>query len=114
MRVPNFIDGQMLHLWSSRFHAFVTARGLIITIEPTSDLMRAAGGSGGMAERDRLIYRYGQEKVERREQAWELLTEAMQGQPVEGRRHATGSVEAAWKSIMDWYQPRGDAERDHL
>ena len=85
MRVPNFIDGQMLHLWSSRFHAFVTARGLIITIEPTSDLMRAAGGSGGMAERDRLIYRYGQEEVERREQAWELLTEAMQGQPVEIR-----------------------------
>ena len=40
--------------------------------------------------------------------------EAMQGQPVEERMHATGSVEGAWTSIMDWYQPRGDAERDHL
>ena len=32
MRVPKFIDGQTLHLWSSRFQAFLTARGLIGTI----------------------------------------------------------------------------------
>ena len=56
MRVPKFIDGQTLHLWSSRFQAFLTARGLIGTIEPTSDPIRVAGGLGGMAELDRVIY----------------------------------------------------------
>ena len=34
-----------------------------------------------MAERDRLIYRYGSERVEKCEKAWEFLMEAMQGQP---------------------------------
>ena len=109
-RVPKFIDGQKLHLWSSRFEAFLTARGLIGTIEPTSDPIRVAGGSGGMAELDRLIYRYGQEKVEKCAKAWEFLMEAMQGHPVEERMHATGSVEGAWQAVMIWYQPRGDAE----
>lgn len=28
--------------------------------------------------------------------------------------HATGSVEGALKAVMDWYQPKGDADRDHL
>ena len=28
--------------------------------------------------------------------------------------HATGSVEGPWKAVMNWYQPIGDAERDHL
>ena len=28
--------------------------------------------------------------------------------------HAAGSVEGAWKAVMAWYQPQGDAERDHL
>ena len=45
-----------------------------------------------MAERNRLMYRYGPEKVEKCEKAWEALTEAMQGQPVEEGMHATGSV----------------------
>ena len=66
MRVPKFIDGQTLHLWSSRFQAFLTARGLIGTIDPTSDPILVAGGSGGMADHDQLIYRYGQEKMEKR------------------------------------------------
>ena len=39
--------------------------------------------------------------------------EAMQGQPVEERINATGSAEGACTAVMDWYQPRGDAERDH-
>ena len=36
MRVPKFIDGQKLQLWSSRFRAFFTARGLIGTIKRTA------------------------------------------------------------------------------
>ena len=67
-----------------------------------------------MAELDRLIYRYGQEKVEKCAKAWEFLMEAMQGHPVEERMHASGSVEGVWQAVMTWYQPRGDAERDHL
>ena len=66
MRVAKFIHGQKLHLWSSRFQAFLTARGLIGTIDPTSDPILVAGGSGGMADHDQLIYRYGQEKMEKR------------------------------------------------
>ena len=65
MRVLEFIDGQTLHLWLSRFQAFLTARGLIGTIEPTSDPIRVAGHSRGMAERHRLIYRHEPEKVEK-------------------------------------------------
>ena len=49
-----------------------------------------------MAERDRLIYRYGSERVEKCEKAWEFLMEAMQGQSIEERMHATGSVEEFW------------------
>ena len=79
MRVPKFIDGQKLHLWSSRFQAFLTARGLIGTIEPTSDPIRVAGSLRCMAERDRLIYRYGQEKVEKCEKAWEFLWKPCKG-----------------------------------
>ena len=79
MRVPKLIDGQKLHLWSSRFQDFLTARGLIGTIEPESDPIRVAEGSGGMAERDRLIYRYGQEKVEKCEKAWEFLWKPCKG-----------------------------------
>ena len=101
MRVPKFIDGQTLHLWSSRFQAFLTARGLIGTIESTSDPTRVTGGSGGMAERDRLIYRYGPEKVETCERPGNFLWKPCK--PVEERIHATGSVEGAWKSIMGWY-----------
>ena len=56
-----------------------------------------------MAERNRSIYRHGSENVEKCEKAWEFLTEAIQGQPVEERMHATGSVEGAWKAIMGWY-----------
>ena len=37
----------------------------------------------------------------------------MEGQPVEEKMHATGSV-GARKSIMDWYQPRDDDESDYL
>ena len=77
MRVPKFIDGLNLHLWSSRFQTFLTARGLIVTIEPTCNPILVAGGSGGMAVRDRLIPRYGQEKVEKCEKAWDFLMEAM-------------------------------------
>lgn len=40
--------------------------------------------------------------------------QAMQGQTVEERMHATGYVEGARKAVMNWYQPRGHAERDHL
>ena len=40
--------------------------------------------------------------------------EAMQGQPVEEGINATGSAVGACTAVMDWYQPRGDAERDHL
>ena len=40
--------------------------------------------------------------------------EAMQGQPVEVRMHTTGSAEGGWKAVMDWHQPRGDAERGRL
>ena len=41
--------------------------------------------------------------------------EAIQGKPVEERMHAAGSrVEGAWKAVMDWYMPSGDAEGDHL
>ena len=83
MRGPMFIYRQPLHLWSSRFQAFLTARGFIGTIELTSDPCRVAGGSGGMAQRDRLICRYGPEKVKKCQTAWEFLMEAMQGQPVE-------------------------------
>ena len=27
--------------------------------------------------------------------------------------HETCYVEGSWKTVMDWYQPRGDAERGH-
>ena len=40
--------------------------------------------------------------------------EAMQGQPAEEGINATGSAVGACTAVMDWYQPRGDAERDHL
>ena len=43
----------------------------------TSDPIRVAGCLCGMAERDRLIYRYGPEKVEKCENAWGFLVEAM-------------------------------------
>lgn len=56
---------------------------------------------GGMTERDRLIYRYEPERVETCKMAWELLMETMQVQPVEERMHASGSVEGAWKAVMD-------------
>ena len=52
--------------------------------------------------------------MENYEKAWEFFMETMQGQPVEERIHATGSVEGAWKAVMDWHQPRGEAEKDHL
>ena len=94
-RVPKVIDGHKLLLWSSRIQAFLTARDLIGTFDPTSYPSRAAGGLGGMAERDRLMSRYGPEKVEKCENSWELLKEAMQGQPVEERMHETGSAEGA-------------------
>ena len=38
----------------------------------------------------------------------------MPGQPVEERTHGAGSAEGEWKAVMDWYLPRGDAERDRL
>ena len=67
-----------------------------------------------MEERNRSVHRHGQQRVEKCEKAWEFLMEAMQGQRVEERMHAAGSVEGAWKAVMVWYQPHGDAERDHL
>ena len=57
-----------------------------------------------MAQRDRLICRYGPEKVKKCQTAWEFLMEAMQGQPVEERMHAAGSVAGEWKAIMDHLQ----------
>ena len=32
---------------------------------------------------------------------------------MEERIHVAGSVEGAWKAVMAWYQPQGDAERVH-
>ena len=95
MRVPKFDGRSQLHLWSHRFQTFLTARGLIGALEPTSDPIRIAGGLGGMEERNRSIYLHGQQRVEKCEKAWEFLMEAMQGQPVEERMHAAGSVEGA-------------------
>ena len=110
MQVLKFIDGRKLHLWSRRFQPVLAARGLIGPIEPTSAPIGVTGSLGGIAERDRLIYRHGPEKVEKCEKAWEfLMEEATQGHPVEERVHATGSLEGAWKAVMSWYQPRGDA-----
>ena len=101
MQVAKIIDGQTLHLWPSRFQAVLTARGLISTLGPASDPIWVVGVLRDMADRDRLVYRHGPEKVEKYEKAWEFLMEAMQGQPVEERKHATGSVEGAWKAVMD-------------
>ena len=49
MRVPRF-EGTRVYMWSSTFQAFLTVRGLISTLEPTSDPIRVSGGLGGMAE----------------------------------------------------------------
>ena len=114
MRVPKFDGRSQLHLWPSRFQTFLTARGLIGALEPTSDPNRIAGGLGGMEERNRSVYRHGQQSVEKCDKAWEFLMERMQGQPVEERMHASGSVKEAWKAVMAWYQPQGDAEEDNL
>ena len=114
MRVPKFDGSSQLHLWSSKLQAYLTARGVIDALETTSDPIRIAGVLGGMTERDRSVHRHGQEKVEKCEKAWEFRMESMQGQPVEERMHAAGLVEGAWKAVMDWYQPKEDAERDHL
>lgn len=38
--------------------------------------------------------------------------ESMQEEPVEEPMLAAGSVEGAWKAVMAWYQPQGDAERN--
>lgn len=40
--------------------------------------------------------------------------ESVQGQQVEVRLQATGSAERARKAVLDWYQPTGDTEKDHL
>ena len=61
-----------------------------------------------MAEHDRSIYHHGKGKEEKCEKAWEFLMDSMQGQPVEERMHAAGSVKGACKAVMDWYQPRDD------
>ena len=55
----------------------------------------------GKEERDRSVYRHGQERVEEGEEASELLVNPMQGQPVKEKMHAAGSVQGAWKSVMD-------------
>ena len=55
MRVPKFDGRSQLHLWSSRFQTFLTARSLIGALEPTSNPIRIAGGLGGMEERNRSV-----------------------------------------------------------
>ena len=50
MRAPKFDGRSQLHLWSHKFQTFLTARGLIEALEPTSDRIRIAGGLGGMEE----------------------------------------------------------------
>ena len=67
-----------------------------------------------MAQCDRVIHRYMLEKVEKCEKPWEVLMQAVQRRPVEERMNVTASVEGAWKAIMNWYRPRGGAERDCL
>ena len=59
MRVPKFDGRSQLHLWSHRFQPFLTARGLIGALEPTSDPIRIAGSFGGVEERNRSIYLHG-------------------------------------------------------
>ena len=51
MQVHKFYGRGQLHLWSHIFQTFLTARGLIWALEPTSDPIRIAGGLGGMEER---------------------------------------------------------------
>ena len=114
MRLPKIIDGQKLHFLPSNFKSLLTARGFVSALEPTGDPIRAAEGSGGMAARDRSVYRHGKERVKKREKARDILMEAMQGQPVEEIMCTTGFVEGARKAVIDWYQATGDTERDHL
>lgn len=82
--------------------------GLVHALEPAGDPIKIAGGVGGMAERDRSIYHHEQENVDKCGKAWKFLMDSMQGQPVEERMHAAGSVEGAWKAVMDWYHSRDD------
>ena len=67
-----------------------------------------------MEERNRSFNLHGQQRIEKYEKAWEVLMKVMQRQPVEECMHAACSVEGAWKLVKGWYQPQGDAERDHL
>ena len=67
-----------------------------------------------MKQRNLSVNLHGQQTVETRQKAWEVLMEAMPGQPVEERMQAAGSVERAWKAVMAWCQPHFDAEMDNL
>ena len=67
-----------------------------------------------MEERNLSANLYGQQRVETCRKPREFPMEAMQGEPVEERIHAAGSVERAWKSVMAWYHPQSGAEMDHL
>ena len=67
-----------------------------------------------MEERNRSVNCHAQHRVEKCEKAWEFLMEAMQGQHVEERMHAAGSVEGAWTAVIAWDPPQGDSERNDL
>ena len=66
------------YLWSHIFQTFLTARGLIGVLAPTSDSIQIVVGLGGMEERNRSINLHGQQKVEKCEKAWEFPMAAMQ------------------------------------
>lgn len=54
MRTPKFDGRSLFLLWSNRFQAFLTPRGLIVALEPRGDPIRMIEGLGRMAARDRL------------------------------------------------------------
>lgn len=62
-RVPNFDGHTQRHLWSRSLQIFLTARGLIDALEPTSDAIRTTRGLEGAAEHDWSVYRDGQGKI---------------------------------------------------
>lgn len=70
MRVPKIDGSSQLHvLWPRKFQNFLSARGLIETLEPTSDPLRIAGGVRVMGERNQSVFRHGQQRAEKCEKA---------------------------------------------
>lgn len=69
MRAPKFNGRSQLHVWSRKCLYFWSARGSIETLEPTSNPIRIAGGVWGMEERNQSVFRHGQRRAEKCEEA---------------------------------------------